>query len=144
MADWLSNIERKRQEEKAKEQRRREQSAWEDQWRRDHLTRSYQANKERIDEIYGEIEAYAKRAESMGFKVTLKRTDAILTITEPNPTPKGYTWIYIQPDGNKLAVTFMNYGYHERRYPLRRVTEWMIGEWIKWVVERGFKSKPPR
>jgi hypothetical protein len=142
--DWLSSEESKRAKAERKEQRRKEKADRERERESEYQERSYQANKVRIDAIYDAIEAYIKRAAASGHVVVPKRVGSMFTITENNPTPKGYTWVYIRPEGNRLKATFINYGYHERSYSFRRVGDWMIGEWVKWVVERGYKGKPPR
>jgi hypothetical protein len=141
--DWLSSEELRRKQVQLAEQQRREQSERESQRQRDYQECSYQANKARIDQIYDEIEAYIKRAATMGYIVVPDRSGSTLTITEKNPTPKGYTWVYIRPDGNKLSASFMNYGHHERRYKLKNINQAMIGAWIKWVLDRGLNGPPP-
>ena len=84
------------------------------------------------------------RAAASGYVVVPKRVGSMFTITENNPTPRDTRGFTFRPEGNRLKATFINYGYHDRSYSFRRVGDWMIGEWVKWVVERGYKSKPPR
>jgi hypothetical protein len=144
MGDWISDLEKKKADH----------AEWELRFQKEFLAKvfgpgarhdtSYEDHKAQVDAVYDALEAYIKRAAAMGYVVVGERTGHGFTITKPNHSPKGYTEVYIRPEGSKLAVTFDNYGHHERRYRYRRVDNYMIGEWIKWVVEGGFKGPPPK
>ena len=143
MGDWLSELEAKKKRELIESQQTTKK--WQNKSRKEaaYENKSYENNKDKIEKVYENIENYVRRATSMKFNVTVRRgTTGSLHIKPQEHSPKGYPEIYIKPYGIGFKLTFMaSMEYEERRISIYRVSDRVIGEWVKYVADHygGYK-----
>ena len=140
MSDWLSELEsEKKQKEtaerlEAEREKRQLEEDIEKEIEREHT--SYEKNRARIEEIYGQLLTHVRRAENLGFKFRkVERLNQSMYL-EWGPA-KSFT---LTPDGDGFDAAFFDL-YDNRNVHLHRhitfhdISEQTVLDWVKWLAK---------
>ena len=132
----MSQVEEKKRQDEAKFQAIAEKNKKEAQRIEQIKTKSYEINKEGVEEIYRQIDTYVTQARNQGFEISAMRStldDRILIIWKD----KVGTHISLTPHNNGFKVFFRAVSIDEKWVSLNVVDRITIGKWCQWVAEDG-------